>query len=76
MASNMAPYSGSVAIASSPIITCTMPSRRIGSAVRSMRRFTQKPPQARPKTKAESINSNECVEAPSTRLSILIQPIS
>ena len=44
--------------------------------MRSMRLRIQSPPQARPKMKALSISSNECVELPSTRLSMRIQPIS
>ena len=41
-----------------------------------MRRRTYSPPNARPKMKALSMSSNECVELPSTRLSMRIQPIS
>ena len=41
-----------------------------------MRRRTYSPPNARPKMNALSINSNEWVELPRTRLSIRIQPSS
>src|ERR1700681_4963181 len=41
-----------------------------------MRQRTYSPPNARPKMNALSMSSNECVELPSTRLSIRIQPSS
>src|SRR5256885_11709669 len=47
-----------------------------GSAIRSIRLRTYSPPNARPKMNALSISSNECVELPSTRLSMRIQPSS
>ena len=74
--SNAAPYSGSVASAQSPMTICTTPRKASGLVARSMRPRTQYPPQASPRMNADSISSNECVAAPSTSVSIRIQPTS
>ena len=47
-----------------------------GSASRSARERIHQAPSARPRMKAESISSNECVALPSTSASIRIQSIS
>ena len=76
MSEKLASYTGSVASAASPIAICTAARSRIGSGVASMRRRTARPPSAKPRMKAASISSNECVDAPSTSESIRIQLIS
>ena len=72
----LAMYTGSVATARSPIVTCTNPSVRSGSVNRSARARAHSAPAASPVMKAESISSNECVAAPSTSASIRIHAIS
>src|SRR5580693_792797 len=67
---------GTVSAASNPIASMIQLRYVSGFAMRSMRLRTYRPPNARPKMNALSISSNECVELPSTRLSMRIQPNS
>ena len=69
-------HAGRVSAASAPIASMIPPRYLSGSAIRSIRLRTYSPPNARPKMNALSISSNECVELPSTRLSMRIQPSS
>jgi hypothetical protein len=56
--------------------TWIQPENFTTSSMRSMRRLIQRPPNASPVMNALNMSSNECVVLPSTRLSILSQPIS